>query len=160
MSANPLDSGFQAGPQSPFQAAPVAPLFVRDRYGSADSNSSNDDVNAKIRPSQEDARNPWAGEASTSPGRKPHGEPELPPADRGVKAWSILAGTFVFEALIWGSSSISFQCILLLIVLQVFLSAGASSRTFTPQAMAHISTRPTSLSSAPSKQAFSFSALL
>ena len=106
MSANPQDFGFQAGPQSPFQAAPVAPLFVRDRYGSADSTSTIGEINgSKSRPSQEDdGSNPWAAEGNGLPPKEKIAEPELPPADGGIKAWSILAGTFIFEALIWGSS--------------------------------------------------------
>ena len=98
---NPLDTGFQAGPQSPFQAAPAAPLFVRDRYGSADSVSTVGEVEAKPMP-EDSAVNPWAGEAAESPEKEKSSEPEPPPADTGVKAWSILAGAFVFEALIWG----------------------------------------------------------
>ena len=106
MSANPQDFGFQAGPQSPFQAAPVAPLFVRDRYGSADSTSTIGEINGtKSRPSQEDdGRNPWAAEGSGLPPKERVVEPEPPLADGGIKAWSILAGTFIFEALIWGLS--------------------------------------------------------
>ena len=100
--SNPLDSGFhQAGPQSPFQA----PLFVRDRYGSADSTNSLDEVEPK--PVTEDyAENPWAGVAGSptlesAVDKQP--KSDLAPVDRGFKAWSILIGAFLFEALIWGS---------------------------------------------------------
>ena len=106
---NPLESGFRAGPQSPFQAAPAnqAPLFVRDRYGSADStNTAEGETEPKPMPrpsNEDDAENPWVGQSGRSPEReKSRDKPELPPVDTGVKAWSILGGAFIFEALIWG----------------------------------------------------------
>lgn len=104
--SNPLDSGFhQAGPQSPFQA----PLFVRDRYGSADSTNSLDEVEPKSLNEDDTAENPWAGVAGSpaieaTMSKQP--KSELPPVDRGFKAWSILAGAFLFEALIWGAPNI------------------------------------------------------
>ena len=97
---NPLDSGFQAGPINPFQSRPVAPLFVRDRHGSAESTSTLGDIEPKPM-EDEGGANPWAGEQDTAQETKPK-EPELPPVDKGWKAWSILIGAFVMEALIWG----------------------------------------------------------
>ena len=48
--------------------------------------------------------NPWT-EQITLPASEfdeKQAETNLAPVDRGVKAWSILAGAFLFEALIWG----------------------------------------------------------
>lgn len=104
---NPLESGFQAGPQSPFRAAPVAPLFVRDRYGSADSTSTLGNQEPKVAPDEDETVNPWGGEAYQTPVKERSREPELPPVDHGFKAWSILAAAFVFEALIWGEPSLA-----------------------------------------------------
>ena len=114
MSPSPQAGSHQAGPlQSPFHSAPpVAPLFVRDRYGSADSTATTDSIDKETQEVGEE--NPWtngtgtqttAGETGADESSQPtSSDIHLPPVDTGVKAWSILVGAFLFEALIWGRS--------------------------------------------------------
>ena len=102
----------QAGPlQSPFHSPPppAAPLFTRDRYGSADSTATADSVDKEMQEIRDE--NPWTDGTSiqtigeSDPDKSPQpisSDVNLPPVDTGVKAWSILAGAFLFEALIWG----------------------------------------------------------
>lgn len=111
MSALPQVGFRQAGtPQSPFYSTtPVAPLFVRDRYGSADSIATTDSIDKETQ--QPVDENPWTDGAgirtveessSELSSQTNSSEANLPPVDTGIKAWSILAGAFLFEALIWG----------------------------------------------------------
>ena len=101
----------QAGPlQSPFNSTvPAAPLFTRDRYGSADSTATMDSIDKEMQEIRDE--NPWSdgtniesseGSGPDNPSQPISSDVNLPPVDTGIKAWSILAGAFLFEALIWG----------------------------------------------------------
>ena len=98
-------------PQSPFQhtGPPAAPLFVRDRYGSADSTATMDGIDKEMH-DLDTGDNPWAN--ATGPytadqvsekESKPEPSSTSNLVDGGFKAWSVLAGAFLFEALIWGT---------------------------------------------------------
>ena len=80
-----------------------APLFVRDRYGSADSNSTLDELEPE--PAKDPGEtNPWSDEQPEVNEKAVAPEPDrrIPPADTGLKAWSVLAGASLIEGFLWG----------------------------------------------------------
>ena len=95
-------SGSGNPPQSPFQ---VAPLFVRDRYGSQDSTYTLDGAEQGTETVTE---NPWSGSEALEDHLKKEQEKQktqLPPVDGGFKAWSIIGVAFLLEGLLWSEFS-------------------------------------------------------
>ena len=81
---------------------PAAPLFVRDRYGSNDSTSTLDEVEPKPIDDPTSA-NAWAASSSEKPPAEP--DARIPPADHGVKAWTVLAAAALIEGFLWGEQA-------------------------------------------------------
>ena len=79
---------------------PAAPLFVRDRYGSNDSTSTLDEVEPKPIDDSPSEPNAWAESASEKTPAEP--DARIPPADHGVKAWTVLAAAALIEGFLWG----------------------------------------------------------
>ena len=77
----------------------MAPLFVRDRYGSNDSMSTVDDGEHRVD-NDLDGDNPWAGSASEK--QPASSQPEALPVDGGTRAWVMVAAAFAFQMLLWG----------------------------------------------------------
>ena len=102
---NNKDSGFPFPPQSPFH---VAPLFVRDRYGSADSTSTLDEKEG-AEGLDAAVKNPWGGnevleDHLKTEQQKSKNTGTLPPVDGGIKAWSVIGVAFLLEGLLWSKS--------------------------------------------------------
>ena len=91
----------------PSNSPPQAPLFIRDRYGSADSASTLDEVEPKPLDDAGEV-NAWANEGSEKAAPEP--DVRTPPADGGLKAWTVLAAAAVIEGFLWGEPYQSKPC--------------------------------------------------